>query len=167
MCIRDRSTPSVYFCLTDENIKKQSYVFDIDKKFASDPNFVYYDFSKPEDIPQNLENYFDLVLIDPPFITRDVWSKYTEAIKKLVTKDADGNITGKLLLSSILENETMLSELLNVKKREFKPSIPNLIYQYNFYSNYESETLSKLNPEVDFQIYERSLLVYILSLIHI
>jgi hypothetical protein len=30
----------------------------------------------------------------------------------------------------------------------FKPSIPNLVYQYRLYTNYESSTLSQLNPEI-------------------
>lgn len=31
-----------------------------------------YDFRKPEDIPEELHHQFDGVVIDPPFITRDV-----------------------------------------------------------------------------------------------
>ena len=42
----------------------------------------------------------------------------------------------------------MLFELLGVKKQVFKPSIPNLVYQYNLYSNYDDEDLQKINPEV-------------------
>ena len=55
---------------------------------------------------------------------------------------------GKLLLSTIDENEEMLKEVLQVKKRAFRPSIPNLVYQYSFYSNYESEGLNSKNPEI-------------------
>jgi 16S rRNA G966 N2-methylase RsmD len=36
---------------------------------------VFYDFNKPEDIPQELKNSFDMIVIDPPFITREVWEK--------------------------------------------------------------------------------------------
>jgi len=31
----------------------------------------------------------------------------------------------------------------------FRPSIPNLVYQYDLYTNYPSEALDKLNPEID------------------
>jgi hypothetical protein len=45
-----------------------------DKKFEkNDKNFVFYDFNEPENIPENLNNFFDFVLIDPPFITLEVW----------------------------------------------------------------------------------------------
>ena len=31
----------------------------------------------------------------------------------------------------------------------FRPSIPNLVYQYDLYTNYHSEALDQLNPEID------------------
>jgi hypothetical protein len=43
-----------------------------------------------------------MVVVDPPFITEDVWKQYTTAIK-YVLKD-----NGKILVSSIDENEKML-----------------------------------------------------------
>lgn len=50
-----------------------------DKKFEKkNPNFVFYDFKHPEDIPEKFTDFFDFVVIDPPFITRDVW----ELVKK-------------------------------------------------------------------------------------
>jgi hypothetical protein len=53
-------------------------------------------------------------------------------------------------LSSIDENADMLKELLNVQKRTYRPSIPNLVYQYSFYSNYEDEKLLQVNEEIGF-----------------
>lgn len=41
-----------------------------------------------------------------------------------------------------------MEELLNVKPQIFQPSIPHLVYQYRFYTNYESEELNKPNPEI-------------------
>ena len=135
------STPSLYFSLSDE-IRSTSKVFDIDTSFQRDPGYVYYDFNLPENIPDSLHNYFDVVIIDPPFITREVWEKYANAIR-LIRKPS-----AKIILSSISENASMLEELLQVHPCIFKPSIPHLVYQYNFYTNYESEILSSLNPEI-------------------
>ena len=50
-------------CFWRKKLKK------FDKKFEKDPNFVFYDFNKPEDIPEKFDSFFDFVLIDPPFIT--------------------------------------------------------------------------------------------------
>jgi hypothetical protein len=56
---------------------------------------------------------------------------------------------GKLLLSTIPEHEGYLHALLGCAQPRFRPSIPNLIYQYSLYVNYPSAPLMKLNPEID------------------
>jgi 16S rRNA G966 N2-methylase RsmD len=72
------STPSIYFNLQNKEVKSNSKNFDIDENFGKkDKNFVYYDFNKPEDIPEELHHQFDFILIDPPFITEEVWQKVT------------------------------------------------------------------------------------------
>ncbi|KRW99557.1 hypothetical protein PPERSA_01203 [Pseudocohnilembus persalinus] len=145
------STPSIFFSLNDDEIKKNSYLFEIDRAFGkNNPNFVYFDFKNPTDFDQKYENFFDFVLIDPPFITRDVWSKFAETAKYIIKKDKDNKIEGKILSSSIDENQEMLDELLGLKIRKFRPLIPNLVYQYSLYSNYEDEQLDQENPEVQF-----------------
>ncbi|CAI2382156.1 unnamed protein product [Moneuplotes crassus] len=136
------STPSIYFSLKDKDIKGNSKVFDYDKKFYKDPNYVFYDFNKPEDIPTDLEGVFDFVVIDPPFVTEEVWTLYATAAKYLLAED------GKILLSTIDEREEFLKETLGVDKKTFRPSIPNLVYQYSFYANYEDEEFDEANPEI-------------------
>ena len=76
---------------------------------------------------------FDMAVIDPPFITREVWEKYTVASKILLKEG------GKLLCSTIDENKDFMAEILEVKPAVFRPSIPNLVYQYSFYMNYTDE----------------------------
>ena len=68
--------------------------------------------------------------------------QYAEAAKLLLQDE------GKILLSTIDENESMLKELLNVDRQMFRPSIPNLVYQYSLYANYESDGLKTKNPEI-------------------
>lgn len=135
------SVPSVYFSL--EN-RENAYIFEIDPKFKSEPNYIYFDFNQPDLIPKEYNNFFDFIVIDPPFITKDVWSKYAETAKKIMKIDS------KILLCSIEENKDMLFTLLNVQKRVYKPCIPHLVYQYNFFSNYESDKLNEINPEIGF-----------------
>lgn len=43
-----------------------------------------YDFNKPEELNEKLRGSFDMVVIDPPFITREVWEKYAVASKMLL-----------------------------------------------------------------------------------
>ena len=84
-----------------------------------------------------------MVVIDPPFITREVWEKYTEAAKLLLIPEG-----GIVLGSTIDENESFMQELLGCSRKAYRPSIPNLVYQYSLYANYESDGLSQGNPEI-------------------
>jgi len=43
----------------------------------------------------------------------------------------------------------MMREVLSVKPTKFRPSIPNLVYQYDLYTNYNSKALDLINPEID------------------
>lgn len=79
-----------------------------------------------------------MVVIDPPFITREVWEKYAECSKMLLKP----NGIGMYLISTIDENEAMIKELTGCSRQIFRPSIPNLVYQYSFYANYEHEALN-------------------------
>ena len=65
-------------------------------------------------------------------------------MKKIIKPD------GKILLSSIDENEEMLKGLLSVQKKKYRPSIPNLVYQYSFFANFDDPQLEIVNEEIGF-----------------
>ena len=106
-----------------------------------------YDFNKNEELPAEWHNTFDMAVIDPPFIMREVWEKYTEASKILLTKDDEGNMTGRLLCTTVVENAPFMAELLGVRPIAFRPSIPQLVYQYNMYTNIDDPEQDKVNEE--------------------
>jgi hypothetical protein len=54
----------------------------------------------------------------------------------------------KKLLNSFGDNEKML-EANGFKKVKFEPSIPNLLFHYNFFTNYESKNLNEFNKEIE------------------
>ena len=91
------STPSLYFSLPDD-LRAQAYVFDYDKKWEMDRGFVFYDFNAPEAVPAALHGTFDLVVVDPPFITHEVWEKYAVTAKLLMKRGTavDGTPAGKV-----------------------------------------------------------------------
>eukprot|EP00397_Hematodinium_sp_SG-2012_P030783 GEMP01032627.1.p1 GENE.GEMP01032627.1~~GEMP01032627.1.p1 ORF type:complete len:182 (+),score=24.90 GEMP01032627.1:62-547(+) len=116
------STPSIFFSLS-EDFRQRSHFFDIDEKWKDHPNFVRYDFNEPLALADELRESFELVIIDPPFITLEVWQKYAQTCKFLLKPG------GKIILSTIMENETMMRDLLDVHPVKFMPSIPHLVYQ--------------------------------------
>jgi hypothetical protein len=81
-----------------------------------------------------------LQVIDPPFITREVWEKYAATANFLLSEG------GRLICTTIRENAAMMNELLQaraasdtlswpsadslqVKPQRFQPCIPHLVYQ--------------------------------------
>ena len=143
------STPSIYFAL-DEAHRQNCFVFDYDKKWEDDRGFVFYDFNKPLDFDIGLRNSFDLVVIDPPFITREVWEKYSEtAVALLKEPPAFDSKSGMVIGTTLQENAPFLQELLSCRPQKFKPSIPNLPYQYNSYANFSgAKFLGQTNAEI-------------------
>jgi len=136
------STPSLFFSLSLEERRPHCTVLDFDKQWESDPGFHFYDFNHPEALCESLHHRFDMVVIDPPFVQEACWRAYATSAKLLL---APG---GKVLLTTILENAELLEQLLGVKPNVFRPSIPNLVYQYHIFTSYESTGLSVVNPEV-------------------
>jgi len=136
------STPSIYFSMPDA-IRSRCFVLDYDRKWDSDRGFVFYDFNDPEGLPEKLRGKCDIVVIDPPFITHEVWRKYAEAAKLLMP--AQG---GKALGTTIIENAPLLEELLSLKPTAFLPVVTNLVYQYNLYTSYSSTVFANKNPEI-------------------
>ncbi|KAL2635249.1 hypothetical protein R1flu_006728 [Riccia fluitans] len=136
------STPSVYFSLTNGQLKKRSYFFDVDTQWAGFPNYVRWDYNQPLAIDESFHHSFDCVVIDPPFVTHEVWAKYAETAQLLLSNG------GKVILSTIRENAEILKRLLQVEPQVFQPSIPHLVYQYLFFANFPTKYLSAPNPEV-------------------
>jgi hypothetical protein len=136
------STPSIYFSLS-EAVRARSKVLDFDRQWASDPGFAFYDFNEPEAVPEELHSQFDFVLVDPPFITHEVWAKYAATVRILLRPG------GRVLCTTIAENADMMQAVLGLRPVRFRPSIPTLVYQYSVYTNYHSERLDVLNPEID------------------
>ena len=137
------STPSVYFSLSKE-VRARSWCFDLDTQWQKEPGYVCYDFNKPIDFEgaEELKGTFDMVIIDPPFITREVWEKYTETTRWLLKPG------GHVMASTIQENAPFMKELRGVDPQVFMPSIPTLVYQYYLYASYESKHLKDKNPEI-------------------
>ena len=143
------STPSVFFSV-NETIQKNSILFDYDEIFTKkSKNAVKFDYREFDHIT-NYDNSFDFILVDPPFINEEAWTKYSNFIKKIAKKREDDYtvLDCKILTCSIAENQEILFSLLNLKLRTFQPSIPHLVYQYNFYTNYEDDEFNKKNEEI-------------------
>lgn len=137
------STPSLFFSLSPGE-RAECAVLDYDRQWEGERGFYFYDFNDPEAIPEEIQGTFDMVVIDPPFVQEECWRKYATSAQLLLKEG------GKVLLTTILERAELLEQLLGVHPNAFRPSIPNLVYQYHVYTNYDSEGLKEINPEIGF-----------------
>ena len=67
------STPSLFFGLSEKE-RRNCRVLDYDEGLGDD--VIKYDFNEPTTVPDELRGAFRCAVIDPPFITADVWKKY-------------------------------------------------------------------------------------------
>ena len=78
------STPSIFFSLKNKELRANCVLFDLDPQWTNLDNYVIYDFNKPDELPEELAADFDYAVIDPPFITHEVWALYAVATRKLL-----------------------------------------------------------------------------------
>ena len=142
------STPSLYFSLPVASRVGHS-VLDIDTQWSKDPGFIRFDFNEDPTValPPAAQGAYDLVVIDPPFITEPVWRRYALAAHALLREGAKGGV----ICTTVAENEGLLAELfVGCKPVPFQPSIPNLVYQYNTFTNVDPvpSALAVKNKEI-------------------
>ena len=95
-----------------------------------------------------------MVVIDPPFITREVWEKYARTANLLLETDPlckhdkSTKKTSLIIGTTVLENRQIMSSLFDAQPTIFQPSIPNLVYQYSIFTNFSSKVLSNKNNEI-------------------
>ena len=135
------STPSLFFGLSEEE-RRNCRVLDYDESLGD--GVIKYDFNEPTNVPDELRGAFHCAVIDPPFITSDVWRLYAETASLLLKPG------GLVVLTTVIENAPLLADIFpgGVRPHIFMPSIPNLPYQYATYTNFDAPRLAKPNPEV-------------------
>ena len=142
------STPSLFFAVY-KNIQ-ESYLFDIDVEFdkVADGRFIRFDYKYPE-ISACHHAMFDAVIMDPPFISEEVIAAYVKVFRTLAR-----TTRSILMFTSTRENQHVIERELHIRvsTAPFLPCIPNLVYQYRIFVNYELDSvspLSELNKEID------------------
>mmetsp|Transcript_27237 Transcript_27237/g.40083 ORF Transcript_27237/g.40083 Transcript_27237/m.40083 type:complete len:95 (-) Transcript_27237:224-508(-) len=94
-----------------------------------------------------------MVVIDPPFITEEVWSNYKETATFLLKggcnqRERRNSDSPLVIGTTVMENAPFMKRLLGVEPVKFRPSIPNLVYQYSVFTNFDSKFLNDTNPEI-------------------
>lgn len=133
------STPSLYFSLNEQD-RKQCTLFDFDTSLGA----TSYNYNNPTNIDAELHHIFDVIVVDPPFITQSVWESYAITVALLGVKE-----NPHIICTTVEANASLMERLFQCKLTRFQPSIPKLVYQYNTYANFNSSTLSTINSELE------------------
>lgn len=98
-----------------------------------------------------------MVVIDPPFITHDVWKNYAITSRYLLehdpVQDKDGK-KGYVIGTTVKENKELMMDLFGATPAVFLPNCPHLVYQYNIFLNCaeDCDALKKANPEIEYNL---------------
>lgn len=113
-------------------------LFEYDKRFEIyGQDFILYDYKNPLNFSKNFENYFDLVIADPPFLSSECHIKTGMTIRKVGTENL------KLIICTGAVMEELLAASLKVKLNSFIPKHErNLANEFKCYSNYETYFLN-------------------------
>ncbi|CAI4224707.1 unnamed protein product [Auanema sp. JU1783] len=118
--------------------KIQLKVFEFDDRFRLKypDEFVFYDYKQPATFPPELKEYFDVVVVDPPFLSDECLVKTAQTVRLLSRPDT------KIILctGSIMEEQAL--KLMGAKRTSFNPQHEkNLANEFACYTNYSPITL--------------------------
>ncbi|XP_037042252.1 protein-lysine N-methyltransferase CG9154 [Bradysia coprophila] len=134
------SCPSLYDSIRKLDDAIIVRLFEFDRRFSCyGQDFVFYDYKSVTDNPEYMSEYhqqFDIVLMDPPFLSEECISKLAQTVK-LISKP-----TAKLILCSGEVVEEWASKYLGLKKCLFQPEHErNLGNMFASYANFQMDTL--------------------------
>ena len=115
-----------------------------DKSWESCSGYHFYDYNDPTKVDESCRGVFDLIVIDPPFISQSVWENYATTARLLGKNNEDTSI----IATTVDENAVLMKALFNCKPTLFRPSIPHLVYQYSVFANFSSNVLAERNTEL-------------------
>ncbi|KAL6923826.1 hypothetical protein FSHL1_001075 [Fusarium sambucinum] len=147
------STPSVFIALKNRlrfwpvQDRPKLVLFEHDHRFSVFPEFVFYDFQRPLQLPHNLKGSLDSVIIDPPFFSNDCQTKFALTGRWLIKPNSPRVIvcTGERMAPII----DKLYSSVGVYPTTFEPAHAGLSNHYYCYANFESSTWDWRSDESD------------------
>eukprot|EP01114_Cavostelium_apophysatum_P001142 TRINITY_DN10978_c0_g2_i1.p1 TRINITY_DN10978_c0_g2~~TRINITY_DN10978_c0_g2_i1.p1 ORF type:complete len:236 (-),score=28.91 TRINITY_DN10978_c0_g2_i1:52-711(-) len=136
------STPSIFRALKALEPKEEYYVFEYDKRFSCyGDRFIFYDYKAPHNFPSDFSHAFDVIVLDPPFLSEECFSKSSETVMSLLKKGGKVIImTGSVMEPLILR----IFKELDVHLCNFRPKHERALQNdFSCFANFESPRLSE------------------------
>eukprot|EP01120_Amphizonella_sp_Union-15-10_P012015 TRINITY_DN5260_c0_g1_i1.p1 TRINITY_DN5260_c0_g1~~TRINITY_DN5260_c0_g1_i1.p1 ORF type:complete len:210 (-),score=38.72 TRINITY_DN5260_c0_g1_i1:191-820(-) len=130
------SSPSVFNALLEH---PNAFLFEYDRRFSYfGDRFTYYDYNEPSNVPKKFERYFDIIVMDPPHLSKECMEKVIETANLLSKSD---NTPWIICTGSIVE-PVLLQSGRKFFLCDFKPQhIRQLLNPFSAYLNYKSDLL--------------------------
>jgi len=112
------SCPSIFrACQVSEHVYGTTVdLFEFDKRFdAFGRFFFFYDYKEPEAVPDECLGAYQVIAVDPPFLSEECLRKVAVTVKKLMGPDA------KVILCTGRIMESVAAEALGLKPCDFVP----------------------------------------------
>lgn len=134
------SCPSLYKSIKNVHPNGVVRIFEYDNRFAIfNEDFVHYDYrciSKQNDYLNEYENFFDIIIADPPFLSKECIENTSKMINKLKKSDA------KIIFCSGQTVSEYVKEFLNLNQCQYRPQHErNLANEFCSYANFALDEL--------------------------
>ncbi|XP_013396551.1 EEF1A lysine methyltransferase 1 [Lingula anatina] len=131
------SAPTAFKKLLEISPSSDAVLLEYDKRFAiHGDKYIFYDYKNPLDIPRDLEKAFDIVVVDPPFLSERCLKNTAETVK-FIWK-------GKVILCTGEIMEEYVKKYLGAEVCSFMPQHErNLANEFRCYTNYKTVVLEQ------------------------
>lgn len=141
------SAPSVFVALRNElrNVppseRPKIVLLEHDERFGVFPEFVYYDFQQPFQLPSNMKGSLDSLICDPPFLSEDCQTKAALTARWLLKAGGGAATTPSRVIVCTGERMeqlvTKLYQSLDVRTTNYEPKhASGLSNEFYCYANF-------------------------------
>ncbi|THG22996.1 hypothetical protein TEA_010295 [Camellia sinensis var. sinensis] len=109
-------------------------LLEYDKRFEQyGGEFTFYDYNQPEQLPSSLKNAYQIIVADPPYLSKECLEKVTQTISFLVQP---GNVYLLLLTGEVQKDRA--AELLGLHPCGFRPQHSSKLgNEFRLFTNYD------------------------------
>ncbi|CAN6719482.1 unnamed protein product [Malus baccata var. baccata] len=127
--------PSLHAYLKNADSDVSVQLLEYDKRFEQyGSDFSFYDYNRPEDLPFELKNAFDIVVADPPYL------ECLEKVAQTISFLARSEKSHLLLLTGAVQKERA-AELMGLHPCGFRPQHSSKLgNEFRLFTNYDPET---------------------------
>ncbi|BBN03583.1 EEF1A lysine methyltransferase 1 [Marchantia polymorpha subsp. ruderalis] len=129
--------PSLYSQLKKSYPDLPVRILEFDERFSKfGDDFVFYDYNRPTDVPPTLREACQIVVADPPYLSRECLEKTVQTMKYL-SKSPD--TSPMMILTGAVQREN-ISELLQARPCRFRPLHSNKLgNEFMLFTTYDPQ----------------------------